>query len=115
MFTYEASGKLCFRSYTTVYNYRKVIVTKFQERDVVYSLRKAKLGRLYEIVIKRLILTQSRFTGNSFNVIYVDTFNSYWNEWDLVTHAEAITLATIYYANLLDDTNEIINQISPPC
>ncbi len=115
MFTYQASGKLCFRSYTSVYSVRKVITTKFQERDVAYSLKKANKGILYEVVIKKLLLTKTLYTGANFIVIYVDTYNGYWNEWDLVTHAEAINLATIYYLNLLDDVNDAMDMISPPC
>ena len=36
-------------------------------------------------------------TGGIFHVMYVDTWNGLWNEDELVSHQEAIDLATTYW------------------
>ena len=39
--------------------------------------------------------------------MYVDTLNGLWNEWDLISHSQAIALATAYYEGLLEDASKL--------
>jgi len=81
--------------------YLKTYITAFGVGDIVYSLPKAKRGVLEKVVIKRLKVLSEQRTGGVFQVMYVDTLNALWNEWDLVSHAEAIAIAKAYYEDLL--------------
>jgi hypothetical protein len=108
MYTYNASGKLSFRSYPTLYIVYQSIVLKYQERDVVYDKKKALRGLLRAVAIKRIMLNSGKWSGGVIVPIYVDTWEGYWNERDLITHAEAISLATSYYDRLLEEANQIL-------
>jgi hypothetical protein len=93
-FTYEASGRLCLSSWTKV-SYTKQFATKFGVRDSAWSKKRALRGVLDEIVVKRVEVVGS--SGVVPVYLYVDTFNSLWREDMLLTHAEAMSLATDYY------------------
>lgn len=90
--------------------YVKTYTTLFGAGDIVYSLPKAKRGILEKVVIRRVNALNSLLTQGAFEVMYVDTLNSLWNEWDLVSHAEAIDIAKAYYEELLADWEEVNNK-----
>ena len=85
----------------------KSYVTLFGPGDITYNIDKAKVGVLERVVIKTQKVINEKRTGGLFQVMYVDTLNGLWNEWDLVSHAEAIAIATAYYEDLLEDAAEL--------
>lgn len=87
--------------------YCKIYVTAFGPGDIVYNVHKAKRGIMEKIVIKKQKIIDRSKTNGLFAVMYIDTFNALWNEWDLVSHSQAITLATSYYEGLLEDAARI--------
>lgn len=87
--------------------YCKTYVTLFGPGDIVYNINKAQRGVLEKVVIKRQRVLNKERTGGVFEVMYIDTFNALWNEWDLVSHSQAIALATDYYEGLLEDASKI--------
>lgn len=71
-------------------------VTAIGVGDTLYSISKARRGKLEKVVIKAVRTVTSRRTYGSNRVIYQDTLNGLWNEHDLVLHEEAIALIAIY-------------------
>ena len=90
-----------------VITYVKVYTTAYATGDILFNAQKARKGVLEKVVIKRQKVIDSRFTGGQFQVMYVDTYNAYWNERDLVSHSDAIELAQAYYENLLIIANSL--------
>jgi hypothetical protein len=86
-----------------VITYIKTYRTAFAAGDIVFNIDKATKGVLERIVIKRPKIINSARTGGHFEAMYVDTLNALWNEWDLVSHAEAIILVQLYYEELLEE------------
>jgi len=81
--------------------YIKTYQTKFAPGDIVFSVQKARKGVIERVVIKKQKVINSAKTGGQFQVMYVDTYNGLWNEWDLISHSEALLLAQAYYEDLL--------------
>ena len=71
-------------------------VTALGVGDTLYSIAKARRGKLEKVVIKAVRTVTSRRTYGSNRVIYQDTLNGLWNEYELVLHEEALALITIY-------------------
>jgi hypothetical protein len=84
-----------------VVSYSKTFVTKFAPCEIAFSRKHALKGKLEKIVIKKHKVSNMLKTGGIFHIMYVDTWNGLWNEDELVSHQEAINLATIYYQRLL--------------
>ena len=87
--------------------YIKVYTTLYAAGDIVFNVDKANQGVLEKVVIKKQKVINSNKTGGQFRVMYVDTLNALWNEWDLVSHAQAIEVAKAYYENLLVDAEKL--------
>lgn len=83
------------------------IQTLYGPGDIVYSRLKAMRGTLEKVVIKQQKLIKNKRTYNRFVVMYIDTFNGLWNEWDLITLNEAQILAEDYLSDLLIDLNKL--------
>lgn len=105
---------MCVHAYTPV-TFQTFIWTKYAERDVVYDRSEARKGRLRAVAIKSLYLVDVRHTGSAFRVLYIDTLNGWWNEADLVPHAEAIALATAYWQHVADVTENLIQETHGNC
>jgi len=86
-----------------IITYVKTYRTEFAAGDIVFNIDKANKGVLEKIIIKRQKIINSALTGGQFEAMYVDTLNSLWNEWDLISHAEAIALVQLYYEELLEE------------
>jgi hypothetical protein len=84
-----------------------IYTTLYGVGDIVYNIDKAKMGILEKVVIKELIQAKPKFTSGIFVVLYKDTLNALWNEYDLVTYEDAKALAETYYENLLADLAKI--------
>jgi hypothetical protein len=87
--------------------YCKTYLTLYAPGDITYNIHKAKRGVLEKAVIKRHKIINANKTGGIFQVMYVDTLNGLWNEWDLISHSQAIALATAYYEGLLEDASKL--------
>ena len=63
--------------------------TKYGVGAVVYVVKKAQKGILEKIVIKKPLIG-----FNPFRIVYLDTFNEPWLEYELCTQTDAIAAAT---------------------
>jgi hypothetical protein len=84
-----------------IITYIKIYHTMFAAGDIVFNIDKAKKGVLEKVVIKRQRVINSVYTGGQFEVMYVDTLNALWNEWDLISHSEAVDWAQAHYERML--------------
>lgn len=76
----------------------KCIVLKFGIGDIAFVKKKAKNGILEKVAIKKVRASNKPETL----INYVDTYNAIHVESGLVTHAEALALATAYLQNQID-------------
>ncbi len=114
-FTYSASGKLCCHAFSPAL-YHAFYYTRYAERDVVYDLRRARTrGQLRPVAIKRLYFVDPQISGGEVRVLYIDTLNSWWNEGDLVTHAEAIAAAQAYWQGVAEQASRLVKEIHGGC
>lgn len=86
-------------AYGTVLVLRSVSY-KFEINSIVYSIDKARRGVMEAVAIKDVRLISNRRTYNQIIPLYVDTFNSLWNEDDLCSELEAQTIAIEYLERL---------------
>ncbi len=84
-----------------------VTVARFGVGETLYYIDKARRGILEKVVIKAIRAIVSKRTPARGKVLYVDTFNGLWNEWDLVPQATADALVDAYFENLLDEANSL--------
>ena len=70
---------------------------KWSVGDILFSKQKAMVGQFEKIAIKEVRLIMNNSTFGKMVFIYVDTFNSLWNEWDLVQEYDALIIAKMYY------------------
>ena len=84
-YSYQSTGKIRFFGCPVVV-VRKLYPSKFSVGEILYVLRKARLGILEKVAVKKVNL---KFIGNEAIFIYKDTFNSLYNEDDLCRYLEA--------------------------
>lgn len=84
-YTYQSSGKIKFFGCPVIL-VRKLYPSKFSVGEILYVLRKARLGIIEKVAVKKIYLN---FVGNKSVFIYKDTFNSLHNEEDLCRYIEA--------------------------
>lgn len=72
----------------------KTYTYRYAEGSIVYSLAKAARGIIHPIAIKAVKL--KNLTQPQVTAIYVDTYNSLWNEDMLCTESEAQQVALSY-------------------
>ncbi len=104
---YEAEGKI------ELFGCAKVTVEFDYQVDYavgqrVYVKQKAKTeGILASIVIKET--TRNEYTDFSGHVVgYVDTFNRFWLEEELVTLSTAADFAKLYWAQVKDEAEQLM-------
>lgn len=80
------------------------LIVRFLVGDRVYIRRRAHLGVIESVVIKRMNGVFPKYEGFNTSIQpdinYVDTFNRVWLEDELVTQENAIDLARIYLENI---------------
>jgi len=99
-YTYNSQGDIKFFGCPIVF-IRRLYPSKFSVGEVVYILRKARLGILEKVAIKKVNLN---LKTNEPIFIYKDTFNSLHNEEDLCRYIEAqqeIDSFREYFENLI--------------
>jgi hypothetical protein len=96
MIQYVGSGIIklspCFQASSAAY-----ITYKWIPGDIVFFKPKAKKGILEKIVIKKVRIISKYSLGGQKVFLYEDTYNSLYNEDELITEADAILLAEAYY------------------
>ena len=84
----------------------------YPEGSVLYSKSKAKIGMLEKVYVKRINFpTRCNYSCSATTPLYVDNFNSIYNERDLTTLQEANNLINQYI--LL--RNELLQQKALDC
>lgn len=78
--------------------------------DVAYNVQKARRGVLEKVVVKVVRPIRSRRSPAPGRVLYIDTFNGYWNERDLIALDTAKALVEAYWSKVAEDTAKL-----PPC
>lgn len=91
-FYHEAVGSLTLCS-TTSFSKNKIITLKFKPRDTVWSKDKAMHGILEKITIKNLYFT-------AVTTLYKDTYNTLWNENELLDQSDAVAMAIAYWEGI---------------
>lgn len=92
MFSYTGSGTINLYG-CGLYRKKINVYYKWAEHSILFSKEKAKKGKLEEIYIKTVLLNRSY---NQIIPIYKDSYNSLWNEEDLVDANEAVVLIQEY-------------------
>jgi hypothetical protein len=95
-FSYTGGGTVYFCG---CFRYRKFenIKHKYSVGDILFYLPKAQKGKLEKIVIKKVQMVRSQGTFGKPKFLYIDTYNSIYNERDLVWEGEALVTARNYY------------------
>jgi len=103
--SYTGSGKFqlgaCAKFWKTI-NYPH----KWSPGDILFSKQKALLGQFEKVAIKQVRLIMNAGTAGKMIFIYVDTFNSLWNEYDLIQEYDALLIAKMYYENKIVETTK---------
>lgn len=86
---------------------RPTYVGRFVAGDTLYNVAKARRGVLEKVVIKGVRMIASRRTFGSNRVLYTDTFNGLWNEYDLVPYEDAVELILRWADALEADKNRL--------
>ncbi len=82
---------------------------KYAIGSTVFDLISARKGRLEAIVIEKVMFIP---VGGTYGVMYRDTLNARYNEADLVTHDEAIQIATTYLNRKLASVQAAIDALN---
>jgi hypothetical protein len=101
-FSYTASGKVNVGG-CAPYELDVYIYYRFAIGSVVYSKPKARKGVFEKVVIKnvrfprRFDPTRTRMGYRSdLSPLYIDTLNGLFNEWDLVSYSDAVSIVAAY-------------------
>ena len=84
-YTFIGNGKLRFFG-CPIINVEKLYPSKFSIGEILYPIRKARLGILEKVAIKKVLLN---FKDSQPIFIYKDTFNSLYEEKELCRYLEA--------------------------
>lgn len=109
---YNAVGSISLCGFAAVGLENKYLVD-YSVGDRVYVKRKAKMGVLESVVVKkinRVVSQRSSYRGAETAVSYVDTFNRVWIEDELVPDDEAIDLAKLYWLRAKQDAEALLRE-----
>jgi hypothetical protein len=98
-YSYVGSGSLSLQKcgYWFFFDPHYTRPIAFSVRDQAWLRYKAEKGILESIIIKKIKLFDYTFRGTGLAIItYTDTFNTVYNERDLIYYSEAVTLAEAY-------------------
>jgi len=98
--SYVGSGSLSLQKcgVGVVYTPKNLCFYRFNPGDTAYLGYKAAKGVLEYVVIKKVRLNSTFMSGGVGECIalYIDTFNAIYNEWDLLTLADATAMVNAY-------------------
>lgn len=83
------------------------VLTKFVPGEALYNVAKARRGVLEKVIVKAVRSVTSKKTLGVNRVLYIDTFNGLWNEYDLVRPDEARALVGTYIQRLCGDSGKL--------
>jgi len=90
-------------------------VIKFAEGDRAYLRKEASRGLLRSVFIKKVEIRAGKTncfmsSPSQFVPLYFDNLNACFNEGELISHVEAINLATAFYQKQADDAQNAIDR-----
>jgi hypothetical protein len=103
-FYYQGSGSVVRIVGCAELGIKQNLIVRFLVGDRAFVRRKARLGKMESVTIKRINGVFPKYEG--FNtaiqpdINYVDTFNRVWMEEELASQENAIDLARIYLENI---------------
>jgi hypothetical protein len=103
-FYYQASGRVARVVGCAELGIKQNLIVRFLVGDRAFVRRKARLGKMESVTIKRINGVFPKYEG--FNtaiqpdINYVDTFNRVWMEEELASQENAIDIARIYLENI---------------
>ena len=93
---------------------KKNVYVLFAEGHRAWVRRKAHLGTLESVVIKRINALFPRDRPSEWGVqpeiTYADTFNRIWLEEELISEENAIDLARIYWENVAQHARRVLQE-----
>ncbi len=101
---YTGSGTISLKGCFT-YSFSEYLPYKYIKGDVVFVKPSALKGKLEKIAIKDVKVISGKKTYGQIIFLYVDTFNFFYNENELISEQEAINLAKQYYENKINIAN----------
>jgi hypothetical protein len=107
---YVSGGKLSIkRCGNNIFYFPKhLIILSFMEGDIAWLRYEANRGKIRNVRIKRVKITNSILTLGKPTIIYYDNLNAIFNEDDLVTHDIAVSLAISYHQRRLYEAQKAI-------
>jgi hypothetical protein len=117
---YQATGSIRITG-CSLNKLQKNFLVYFSIGSRVYIKKKAKLGILEPVVLKKVYRTEQEnfYNGIQPAITYVDTFNRVWMEDELTWEADAIDYAKIYWRRVEQDAQELLEKGGclryPPC
>lgn len=109
---YEATGRIRVVGCAGL-SLKRNFLTLFLVGDRVYIRKKARLGDIESVVVKRIHRKDpenaSRY-GIQPNIIYVDTYNRIWEESELLSEENAVDLARIYWQNIEQEGRRLFEE-----
>jgi hypothetical protein len=102
MINYEATGHIRLAGCAGLGLYKNYTIL-FLVGSRVYVKRKARLGVMEPVVLKRInrvALESASYRGVQPEINYVDTFNRVWMENELLSEENAVDLARKYWGNI---------------
>ena len=107
-YNYVSEGGITISGNSFAYR-RKFIHFKYGPGSTLFLSYKAKMGVLERVTIKRIDVW-SNYKTNFLKVpIYVDTLNAFYNESDLCTEADAVSLAKELYQKQINGINNLLS------
>jgi hypothetical protein len=101
-----ASGGLLFAG-SVLPTVLRPVLTRFVPGEAVYNVAKARRGMLEKVIVKTVRTVTNKRTLGANRVLYIDTLNGFWNEYDLVRPDEAHALVGAYIQRLCGDAGKL--------
>ena len=83
------------------------VLTRFVPGEALYNVAKARRGVLEKVIVKAVRTVTNKRTLGASRVLYIDTFNALWNEYDLVRPDEAHALVAVHWQKLSDQPTNL--------
>ena len=108
-FSYTGSGNIRIKG-CPAYRGTTCLPYRFREGSKVFICDKArKKGILEFVYVKKVLFNKTPHYGY-YAIVYIDTWNAAWLEYELCTEQEAIAKATIYWQRQLRKINKKIDK-----
>ncbi len=114
MFEHNSTGTISILGCAGFFGKRNFFIP-FLVGDKAYIKKKARLGKLEPIIIKKIIIKpeENKYRTAPFPM-YCDTFNRIWEESELISEETAKDIALIYWKNISEE-GRILFEIGQNC